>query len=258
MKTIKALFLSFILLFPAIALAQETPGIPDDPEPATDSEPATKPEAEPEPAPMTEPAPASEAPMTEEVEAPAGEDAEVFPISVGIELGAQFSQVLSDLGTSFTTTVEVAYLLPFIEQRLALFASGSYVGPSHSAEGTDPRLTASSYQYELTEQEVVLAFGPLYRWHPPAHDFNFYGQLGVQLHLQKSEIEGSAGGQPFGLNDETDTKVGLLVGVGGEYHLGPGALALELDFSFSDLDHHITGDASAGGLVLVAGYHGLF
>jgi len=49
--------------------------------------------------------------------------------------------------------------------------------------------------------------------------------------------------------------IGLVAAAGAELMLGPGALAGQLDFCFSDLNHRMTGNVSAGGLALLVGYH---
>jgi hypothetical protein len=53
---------------------------------------------------------------------------------------------------------------------------------------------------------------------------------------------------------ETSTEIGLFVALGGEYRLGPGALFLDIDFGWSDLDHKITGDTSTANITPTLGY----
>lgn len=192
------------------------------------------------------------------IERPVASATSMGPFAVGIELGAFFPQLVSKLDTSLNTTVELGYLLPILEPRLAVYTNVAYTQPSRSGSMTDPRLADGAYDYQVTEQHLVVNLGGLYRIYPPGKQLNFYGQLGLRLDLQRSKVSGDSGGATFGENQENATKLGLHAAVGTEYRLGPGALAGELDMAASGLSQYITGDTTAGGLSVLVGYHYFF
>jgi hypothetical protein len=236
---------------------------------AAESEDATEPAADtseseesallPPAAAAAEPEPPAQVGTEQEPVEPRQGDAPRFPLTVGVEFGASFSQVLSKLRTSFTPALEVGYLLPFLAQRVQAYAHLSYVFPSYNRSVDDPRLGDGSYKYRIKEEELLLTLGGLYRWLPPGAPLNFYGQVGYRIRMQRSEVGGGAGGNGFGRNRETKTEpLGLVMAGGVEYALIWGAIAAEIDFSVGDLDHRVTGDVTAGGLVVQVGYHFLF
>jgi len=182
--------------------------------------------------------------------------APIFPFTASVELGTIFPQAVSKLGTGFNVLIEAGYILPYLDQRFEVFADFSYTQPKRQQTLSDPRLTAGgSYSYEITEQQLFTTLGALARLYSPRTQLNFYGQLGARLNMQRSQVVGDAAAAAFGKNEETKTQVGLLLAAGAEYILGPGAIAAELDFTFATLDHRITGDTNAGGIVLQVGYH---
>lgn len=182
----------------------------------------------------------------------------VFPLTVGVEAGGSFAQLVSKLGSSANATLEVGYLLPQWDQRLEIFVDFAYVQPKRSGTVSDPRLAEGSYDFTITERELAVAIGPLARLFPPRTPLNFYGQLGLQVRMQGGRTVGDAASAAFGQNDETATRVGGMLAGGVELRVGPGAFAGELAFSFSDLSQRVTGDASTGGLAVLVGYHVLY
>ncbi|MEE8367447.1 MAG: hypothetical protein V3S30_03940 [Thermoanaerobaculia bacterium] len=189
------------------------------------------------------------------------------PITAGAELGASFSQPLSKLGTSLSLAVDVGYRLPQMEERIQIYIGAAYSQPRHRETATDSRLPGDgSYEFKIIERQLAFSLGALYRFFPPRaeHDFhgypiNFYAQFGLRLELQRADERGRASsGRGFGLDQETATKIGMLLAGGAEYSLGPGAIAAELNFTVADLDHRLTGETTAGGLMLQVGYHFMF
>ncbi len=189
-----------------------------------------------------------------------GNTVPMFPVVVAIEAGGVFPQVVSKLDTSYSFALELSYLLPVMEQQLAVFVEGRYSKPNYINRALlDVRLPGvGGYRYTTTEEEFSFVIGGTYRLFPLRTALNFYGQLGLQLTLQRSEVKGSASGEGFGKNNETAAALGGLVAVGTEWMLGPGALAVELDFSVNGLKHTLTGNTASGGLMLVFGYHVFF
>jgi hypothetical protein len=179
----------------------------------------------------------------------------VFPLTFGVELGVGFPQLVNDLRTTFVPHLEIGYLLPWRQQRLALLASVSYVFPDQRSTLSDSRFSGGDYQYRIKEEELIASVGGLYRLLPPRSWLDFYIQAGLQVRWQRSEVRGNANGEPLGVNREVNTEVGGVVAGGVELLLGPGAVAAEIGFAFSDLDHVVTGETSTGGLAFQLGYH---
>lgn len=177
------------------------------------------------------------------------------PWLVGAHLGAAVPGVISKLGFGGSGGLDVGYLLPWMEQRMQVYGRLDYLRPSYWAEAEDPRLTTSTtYSYKVIEEELVLGLGAVARlWHPDAY-VNVFGRLGGELRMQRSTARGRATTSLFGENSETKSAAGLLLGGGGELRFGPGSAFAELDLSYADLHHAITGDSATGGLGFLAGY----
>ncbi len=182
-----------------------------------------------------------------------------LPITVGAEVGLVIPSVLSDLGVGPAFTLRAGYLLPFLEKRIEVFVSGSYTQSSTQIKRTDPRLpNDGSYTYKLTEREVPIHIGGVYRLRPPGTQLNFYGELAFRLGLQQTQGSGKASGESFGTYKETATSPGGLAALGAEYILGPGAIAANLNFAIGKLNQRMTGSSLAGGLGFAVGYHLFF
>lgn len=175
-------------------------------------------------------------------------------LSVGAKLGAGFSQPFGKLGSAFTTELEVSYLLPFADRSLAIFASGAYAQPEATGKGLmDARLPGPA-SYTLTQQTATITLGALYRLHLPVPMLRPYAALGPRLFLMRTKTSGSAGGQAFGDNNETVTRVGLYGALGAELHFGPGAVLLELSLAWASIDNYVLRDTSVGALGVALGY----
>ena len=175
-------------------------------------------------------------------------------VSAGLKLGAGFSQPFDDLGSAFATELEVGYLLPFADRSLAIIASGAYSAPKAEGKGlTDARLPGSA-QYALTQQTAAISLGLTYRLRLPLPMLRPYASLGPRLFLMRTKIDGSAGGQAFGPNEETVTRVGLFGALGAELHFGPGAALLELSLAWARIDNYVLRDTSVGALSISLGY----
>jgi len=181
----------------------------------------------------------------------------------GLKVGANFSQAFSDLGTSFVGELEIGYVLPLpdpIGKSIELFITGQYTQPA--LEGTtsepDPRLPGEGLMhYEITQQQVILTFGALYRipiggsvgeWFRP------YGALGARLFLMRSQVDGSVDDEVFGENEETATEPGFYGALGGDVFWGPGSAFLEMQFSYANLDGYVMRDTNVGALNVALGY----
>ena len=232
------------------------------------SAPALAPINEPAPATPSAPPPTGEVILAASVDAPVARSApstegatesQGIGLTVGIEGGVGFPQVLSELSTGLTGYLELGWRLPLLEQRIEAQVTAGYHQAVRRASATDARLAAGeSFDFTLIERQVIVTAGGVYRVLPPSSRLNGYALLAARLDLQRSEDKGSAAGAGFGKNVETSTAGGLVVGGGFEYRLGPGALAAEVSFAWSGLDQRVTGDSAAGGIALHLGYHAMF
>jgi Outer membrane protein beta-barrel domain len=175
-------------------------------------------------------------------------------LTVGLKLGAGFSQPFGDLGTGFLTELEVGYVLPVAKRALAVFVSGGYTQPG--AEGknlVDERLPGPA-SYELTQQQLLVTLGLTYRLHLDNKLVRPYASLGPRLFMMRTQTTGSAGGMPFGDNEETATTIGLFGALGAELYIGPGAALIELSMTWARINGYVLRDTSASALGIGVGY----
>lgn len=175
-------------------------------------------------------------------------------LTLGLKLGAGFSQPFGDLGTGFLTELEVGYSLPVAKRAFTAFLSGAYMQPG--AEGKDlkdARLPGPA-SWELTQQELLLTLGVTYRLHLPTKLVRPYGSLGPRLFLMRTKAKGSASGEAFGENEETATDFGLFGALGAELFVGPGAALFEVSMTWAKIDGYMLRDTSAGALAVALGY----
>jgi hypothetical protein len=188
----------------------------------------------------------------------AAESPGVFPVTLGLKLGAVVPQIFSNLSPAMAGTVEAAFTLPFLGQRLALYLDFSYCRPDYIVRGEpDPRLLGGEYRYRITEDQYALGVGALARvFAPRSQDLfglNFYGKLGMRKEFQKASVSGKAM-SGLGTTQEVASEASFFVGAGAEFALGPGALVLEIDFDYAGVNHQLSGNAATGGLGFLAGY----
>jgi len=150
-------------------------------------------------------------------------------------------------------TVEVGYVLPWLNRGIAALVDISYTAPSASGEQKDPRVAGGSYTWELTQHELVIQPTILYRYTGLGRIVPFVG-IGPRIYLMKSVVRGQAGSSVIGETNETSTQIGGGLPLGVEFRLGPGALLAELLFEIGTLDHAITGASHTGGATLNLGY----
>jgi hypothetical protein len=175
-------------------------------------------------------------------------------LTLGLKLGAGFSQPFGDLGTGFLSELEVGYALPVAKRSFALFVSGAYTQPgADGANLKDERLPGPA-SYELSQQELLLTLGVTYRLHLPTKLVRPYASIGPRLFLMRTKVSGSAGGKAFGENEETATDLGLFGALGAELHFGPGAVLFELSMTWAHVDGYVLRDTSAGALGMAVGY----
>jgi len=241
LRSIICLLATVALFAPGVAFAQEG----GEAAPAGDTSPAPEVEAEAE----GDPAPYQDGGLL----AGAG-------LVIGVKLGGGFSQVFSDLGSSFVGELELGYLLPLPEpvgRGIELFATGSYAGPSTdgTVSNNDARLPGDgSFSYEVTVQQAIIGFGLLYRIPLPTDIVHPYIGGGTRIYLTAAEVSGEASGEAFGDNEETSTSVGGFGIIGADFFLGPGAILLEVQAAGSELDNFVMQNTNTGALNVAVGY----
>jgi hypothetical protein len=112
-----------------------------------------------------------------------------------------------------------------------------------------------SYTYELVQHDLSVFAGG--HWHFAdlvSAQLVPYAGLGLRVHMRRSVIHGSAGGQPLGTNEETSTGAGLAARGGLGLRLGPGLGTFQVEGDLAPIDHRITGDRNQSSISTVVGY----
>jgi len=176
---------------------------------------------------------------------------------LGGKVGAGLGKPFSELGATPVFELELGYALPPLDRAIELFVSGQYVQPGLDGESTqaDPRVPGSEpWSYEVTQQELTLSLGAIYRIDLGSDLVMPYGGLGGRLYLLKTKVKGEVAGESFADNAETQTSAGLLLLGGVDVFVGPGALLAELSFGWGALDGFVMRDTNLGALHLAVGY----
>lgn len=176
----------------------------------------------------------------------------------GLKLGGGFGQLSSEFGSTFVGEFELGYNLPVLDRSIGLFSSVSYAGPTTTGEGeADPRLPgAGVMSYEITQQQLVLTLGVIYRIPVPMPMFRPYIAAGWRAYFMRSEITADVGGEAYGANEETSASYGGAYGaLGGELHFGDaGAVLLELQYGWAAIDNYVLRNTNVGSLNVALGY----
>lgn len=170
------------------------------------------------------------------------------------KVGGVFPQVLNRLQSSFVVALEADYLLPVLKRQLGIAIEGSYSQPSHQRTVEDPRVPEGSVTFTVRERAFGLYGGPKYFFSPIESFFVPYVGAGVRAQFVASDASGSGGGEAFGDHKETGTHAAFATQLGAGLRLGPGHLALEVQFLSSPVNHLVTGNVNIGDLGLRAGY----
>lgn len=207
----------------------------------------------------------STAPAQEVTASSSAHPAHDLHASVAPHVGVLVPQLFSDLGSFPVVGLELGYILPFDVGSMlrplqlnfdtmftAPTASGSEFAPAFGEDG-------ENFDWQLRERVLIFELSGLWRFLPPGEGFSAYAQAGPRLYLMESVMNAtSASGADLGENRETKTQVGLMIGGGAEYTLGPGAIFGALEFGWSDMKQRITGDSNTGALVVDLGYRFMF
>lgn len=183
---------------------------------------------------------------------------------IGAKLGGGLGAPLSDFGASVVAEIELGYLLPLpqpLGRAFELFVSGAYTLPgTHDVvRGSDARLPGDgSWTYQVDQRVFLLGAGVLFRlplsidWLAP------YASLAWRGHMIETRVRGGSAAQSFGENRELGFAHGVLVGLGVDFFLGPGALLAELQLDYAGRDAYVLRDTNVGSVALLVGYRLMF
>jgi hypothetical protein len=207
--------------------------------------------------------PSSEAPATSKPDSLSYERGGLLGIGLApaLKLGGSFSGVFSDLGSSPAVQLELGYVLPVLDRALEAFVAADYTQPTTqrsdvvdaSGPNGESRLS-QPMSYDLTQQEFNVTLGALYRLRVPVPLFRPYAALGGRLYFMKTKVKGNTGTEQFGENREGAVSPGVYGALGGELHLGPGAVLLEVQVAYASIDGFVMRDTNAGAANLALGY----
>ncbi|KFE60562.1 outer membrane beta-barrel protein [Hyalangium minutum] len=185
------------------------------------------------------PAPAPAAPVEEASEGD----------SIVLAPKAGFFQSTASLGGAPYFGLEVGYITPLLQRRLAIVLEGSFHQPKTSGTLDDPRLTLGEQEYRLTERELALMLSAVYRFEGAWGSVTPYAGAGPGLYLHRATTQG------FGATiEEKEGTLGFQFLGGAELHLGPGGLFLEAHYHFTRVSFLTTGSVNAGGFLGSLGY----
>lgn len=172
-------------------------------------------------------------------------------------VGGLFPGLFNELSTSYSLEVGGGWIVPVpeLQRRLAAVLELGYTAPGMEATLADARVGGGSYRFELVQHDLRLFAGGHWhfadleteRWVP-------YAGLGLRLHMRRTVVEGSAGGEAFGTNEETGTGVGAAVRGGVGLRLGPGLGTVQIEADLAPFDHRITGDRNQSSISTLLGY----
>ena len=176
---------------------------------------------------------------------------------VGVQIGPTVP--LSPLGVGPAPRLEVGVALPFWDQRIRLFAAGTYARPVAQGGGKDARLPgAGSWSYTLRQQEWTVALGPLLHLPEVLGPVDLEVALAPEVYWLQSTVDGDAGSSSFGTTREQYSRLGFYAAAGGALGLGPGEAMLHLSFASSGLNGVVTGTASTARVTPMGGYRLVF
>ncbi len=156
----------------------------------------------------------------------------------------------SRLSGAFFVGVEVGYVTPALDDRLAVVLEVDWVRPRASGTTTDARLVGGDTAYSLGNAEVGALLSAVYRFEDVVAGLSPYGGLGPGFYYHRAATN-AFGNQYI----ETEGRFGFQMMAGADYTIGPGAAFVEFRYHFSRVDFLSTGNANVGGfLAFGAGY----
>ncbi len=193
--------------------------------------------------------------------APTHESPDLIGLTVAVEAGLAVG--LDETGFSGAGEIELGYLLPLpdpVGRDLEVFFATRYANPTASGKvEPDPRLPGDGVPYySIDQQQLQLGGGVRYRILVPVDLVRPHVSLGLRAWLLHTETTGDAGGEPFGKTVEEDTAVGPEVSAGVDLFLGPGAVTIELQYTYAGIDQVVLQDTFVSALDVDLGYRFFF
>ena len=152
--------------------------------------------------------------------------------------------------------VEVGYVTPVADRRLAIVLDVDYTQPTKTGSESDPRVMGGTYTWRLTEQELAIMPAVVYRLTSMSPIVPYAG-IGPRVLLTRSTVRDN-GAPAIMETHEQSTRVGVGIPLGAELRLGPGRAIGELLVQYGTLNHVATGDANTGAVSVSVGYRMLF
>ena len=264
MSTNPSISLAVILaLLAGSSIAAAQPAPPTSPTPAT---PPTSPTPATPPTPQTPPTPtptsstaalrdfedSSPAPVAVTATARTG-DEPAWSLAIAPRMGVTVPT--SKLGPMVVVGFELDYALPVAHRQLVVALDAALTRPGHDGTVMDARIPGGMGTYSIHQLEMVVGIMASYRVFPAGHRVVPWFGAGPILHLLKTTEASSLAPAD---NTATSTELGIELGGGVDYRVGPGFLVGDVRIVYSKLDNLLTGASNAGNIVLAAGYRFVF
>ena len=221
----KTLFAVCVLL-PALAVAQANPATPSKVPAAAAAKPAPT--------------------KTQVVTPPAKPEKGRFMVAPKFGL----FEPTSRLSGALFLGLEAGYVLPALDDRLAVVLEVDWVRPRASGSVADPRVVAGDGAYNLGNAEVGVLLSAIYRLEDLLPGLTPYGGLGPGLFFHRTATQAFQNTYV-----ETEGRLGFQLLGGADYLIGPGAVFAEIRYHFTRVDFVATGSSNVGGfLALGLGY----
>jgi hypothetical protein len=176
--------------------------------------------------------------------APAESSSESEGDSILLAPKAGFFKSTTPLAGAPYFALEVGYVTPLLDRRLAIVVEGSYHQPKVSGTLSDPRLTRGDVEYSLTEREIAFLLSAVYRFEGALGSITPYAGAGPGLYLHQATT------QAFGATTvEKEGTLGFQLLGGAELRLWSGGLFLESHYHFTQVDFVTTGNVNVGGFL---------
>ena len=184
-------------------------------------------------------------------------EASILGIAAAPKIGATFHTIFNELKPMILMELEGGVLL--LDRHLEIDLALSWARPKSTLSKDDPRLADGSYEWEIKQDFLSLGLIGRYRFLDSSYWFGPYAALGPRILMLRTKARGeSDSGNSLGTNEQSETRFGFSVAVGGELYIGPGAALIEAGFTFGNLDGYITGDTSSAALEVLMGYRFMF
>ncbi|MCO4745954.1 MAG: hypothetical protein KC912_14260 [Proteobacteria bacterium] len=178
--------------------------------------------------------------------------AEPTSFVLGLHAGPTFA--LTPLNITALPRLTLGVELPPAQRRIRLWAGAAWAPPQESGSADDARVGSGSFDYTLKQQELLVGGGIAIAITRPDAPVVFDLELGPQVFLLESRVNGSADGQEFGEHREVYARIGVLGALGLRIQAGPGEVAVQAMMTASALNGRITGPTHSAAITPLVGY----